>query len=359
MVFSFPLPYPTPVYAQAGNMGDAKQVGAFHKRNNAEELSEDIKRSGKQAFIVEKTVKGRKFYAVLEGESIKSATANARPAEELGYEQAGAFLTKENAETMIISLRQQGAITFHCMKKQGGKIYYKVYRKTGVVNKTPCTSLPAELPPGQSTVKQEDSQVPTPSSAQDGEPPTDMEASEGTATDIANAPSPENPEPAESAEGQDAESVSEESLPEAGMTNAVVEGQEETTIASAADLDEEEEVDINQPEATTEEQSIPLTGPVVPRPPLTEAPSDVVLDISPIVPIEDNDHFYLKSDAVVFTNRDQFSTWYGKFSEFGSGTVTGQSNKWYIVRFRDGITGYVRKEDSVQYTTPYEEEEDQ
>ena len=82
-----------------------------------------------------------------------------------------------------------------------------------------------------------------------------------------------------------------------------------------------------------------------------------MLPISPIRPIDDNRHFYIKPDAVVFTDRNQFGQWYARFSEFGGGMLTGQSNKWYVVRFREAVTGYVQRADTMEYSIPYENEE--
>jgi len=321
MIVIFSLTLPASVLGGFESGDKIKQVGAFHKRANALALSEEIRKSGKHSFIIEKTVKGRKFYAVMEPARNMDAIGL-----EPGYEQAGAFLDRQNAETMIISLRQQGAITSHCMKKQDGNIYYIVYKKTGSEGSSPCTSVPAMV-----------------SKEQDSSPlmKTDLPV-----TGMVNANGAKDARAHGGTEGQAVTKAAASDTPSGPV--------EETAEAAALAGAGEKVTGSDKPD--TEGQAEPLAGSLTPRPPLTEAPPGFILDSSPIVPIEDNEHFYLKSEAVVFTDKNQFGTWYGRFEEFGGGTVNGQSNKWYVVRLRGGITGYVQKVASVQYTLPYEED---
>ena len=54
-----------PPAARAQSISQVKQVAAFSKWDNALALSEEIMQSGKKAFIMEKKVKGKTFFAVL------------------------------------------------------------------------------------------------------------------------------------------------------------------------------------------------------------------------------------------------------------------------------------------------------
>ena len=419
-VLSALLPFQATAVAGHQRVDKVRQAGAFHKWENALALSEDIQKAGKKAFIMEKTIGGKVFYAVLESEQGIKESGKPPTAKEQGYEQVGAFLNRQNAEEFIISLRQQGAITFHCMKKVNEKVYYKVYQKIGVMNSSPCTLETAVIPQPTAVLKPNASTAPPPPAsvaaakasqaaeqspiareAMDTGAPTDVEYpetgminTEGTEDSPKSQGTYETPKDME----PEAEAMTGtasgarfivNTTADAEISDIGLEGEEpaamksngeepaETLMTSAlesedgepeedlmaADLEKDLQIeDSLVPPETGEEakggyQALPSTGPLPLRPPITQATGEVVLDSSPIIPIDDNRHFYIKPDAVVFTERNQFGSWYANFNEFDAGMVTGQSNKWYIVRFREGITGYVQKADTVEYVLPYENEE--
>jgi hypothetical protein len=358
VVFSALISLHYPAIAQDRSVNKVRQVGAFHKWENALALSVDIRKSGKKTFIMEKTLKGKVFYAVLEGEQDTDVSSGPLKFDKQGYVQAGAFLSKQNAEQMIISLRQQGAITFHCMKKADGKIYYKVYRKTGVVRSSPCTLEVAEGQKPDSMLKPNASLTPPPAAPASGateHPVTGITETEGMEPSF----TPDTQAPRFIVNTSTDDMPPDTTGPDNGeaMEEAPAEDEAGSRVATAPEQAGGEGTSMQRSEAAGDWPALPLTGPPPIRPPLMEAPQDIVLDISPINPIDDNRHFYIKPEAVVFTERNQFGSWYASFNEFGGGTVTGQSNKWYIVRFREGVTGYVQKADTVEYTLPYEDEE--
>jgi hypothetical protein len=360
--------------AIAGDQSVAKvrQVGAFHKWENALALSEDIQKAGKKAFIMEKTLKGKVFYSVLESEQRIDTPTTSPTVKEQGYVQVGAFLSRQNAETSILSLRQQGAITFHCMKKVDGKIYYKVYKKIGVVVSSPCTLETSMVSKPTVTLMPNASSTPPPvasatikAPSMAGQAPiaqisTDTGSSSGEGFPVTGMI---NSGKAEAMARPGAESrfiVNTTADDEATGTSLSEQEEASTDMVASAEQALQDDTALESPEETgsaEEFQALPLTGPLPKRPPIAQASGEIVLDISPISPIDDNRHFYIKPEAVVFTDRNQFGTWYARFNEFGGGMVTGQSNKWYVVWFREGATGYVQKADTVEYVLPYENDE--
>lgn len=412
IVFMAPVLMPEAASAKAGQVKKVRQIGAFVKWENALKLSEEVTKAGKSAFILEKQNKGRTFYIVLESTRKPGLSGqDGKPAsiKDLGYKQVASFLERKNAENMLKVLMAEGAVTFHCMKKINKKVYYKVYKKTGVVQKSPCTTIPVtheEATEDATEVRDESAQdeevmslAPVADKAisnapEAGEKPQDMEGMEAeqespientvaapetdedsTVKAVATPPmvvvaedmgstvdTPDAQE--ERIEAAEAEGDAEEdpSTDEAGEEAMDEMGADENTEDMAEDEAAEEEgidamdEDISEEDAAAQEDqvlasSVPSEG-LTEHPPLREAPDGVVLDMSRIRSIDVDQNFYIKPNAVVFKDRNQFGIWHGKYFEFGGSVVIAQSNKWFVLKLRSGKEVFVMKADTVEYDLP-------